>query len=147
MANSENESIYLPKKNNSHEQNIKNSSKEFKKQNQKKKLISHNANQIMENLKKNSAPKYRKSVKKMEVKKFTRCELAKQCVATKVSVKLDKLSESEISKCEKGIVSLKTVKTPYNFVYTTTKMLDVQKIHVSKNLEKRPKEKKGYMIT
>ena len=31
MANLENESIYLPKKNNSHEQNIKNSSKDLKK--------------------------------------------------------------------------------------------------------------------
>ena len=68
--------------------------------------------------------------------------MAKQCVATKVSVKLEKLSESEISKWEKGIVSLKTVKTPYNFVYSTTKTLDFPKIQVSKNLEKRPKEKK-----
>ena len=70
------------------------------------------------------------------------CELAKQCVAKKVSIKLEKLSESEISKWKKGKLSLKTVKTPYNFVYTTTKMLDVEKIEMSKNLEKRPKEKK-----
>ena len=66
--------------------------------------------------------------------------MAKQCVATKVSIKLEKLSESEISKWEKGILSLKNVKTPYNFVYTTTK--NVQKIQKSKNLEKRLKEKK-----
>ena len=56
----------------------------------------------------------------------------------KVTVK--KLTETEISKWKEGISS---VKSQYNFVYSTKKVLDVQKVQVFQHLEKKSKKEKS----
>ena len=89
--------------------------------------------QILNSFLKDSAPKTKESLK--NVSKFSWCDLGRDCIKRKVKVNVQKITEMEIAKWKKGI---STFDAHYNFVYSTFKRLDVQK--VSRSLEKQTKK-------
>ena len=88
-----------------------------------KKRNKYNAMQILNSFLKDSAPKTKESLK--NVSKFSWCDLGRDCIKRKIQVNVERITEMEIAKWKNGI---STFNANYNFVYSTIKRLDVQKV-------------------